>query len=168
MEEVILVDQEDNAIGTMEKMEAHRLGELHRAFSVLVYNKKGELLLQQRAMGKYHSGGLWTNACCSHPRPGEKIADAARRRLWEEMGIDIDLAFSHKFLYKASLDQDLTEHELDHVFVGRFDGVPRINSGEVESWKFVGLSWLKADIREHPDAYTYWFRLIVENLPAQT
>src|SRR5687768_10210348 len=118
MEEVILVDLLDNPIGTMEKMEAHRKGELHRAFSVLVFNSKGEMLLQKRSKKKYHSGGLWTNSCCSHPLPGEKIEVAASRRLKEEMGIDLMPRFSYKFIYRTDLDNALVEHEYDHVLIG--------------------------------------------------
>ena len=160
---VILVDRQDRAIGTMEKMEAHRKGELHRAFSVLVFNSNGEILLQKRARSKYHSGGLWTNACCSHPSPGENIEEAARRRLREEMGIDIHPQFSYTFIYKTPLDQNLTEHELDHVFIGTFDGYPVVNDKEVEDWKFVTLPWLKSDMLQNPEAYTYWFRLIIDH-----
>lgn len=162
MEQVILVDKNDNAIGAMEKMEAHRKGQLHRAFSILVFNSKGEMLLQKRAKGKYHSGGLWTNACCSHPMPGEKIEDASRRRLREEMGIEVQPEFSFKFIYKATLDHNLIEHEYDHVFTGTFDGEPMINKTEVEDWKFVSMPWLKKDILLHPENYTYWFRLLVD------
>lgn len=163
MEMVILVDHNDVAIGTMEKMEAHRKGQLHRAFSVLVFNTKGEMLLQKRASDKYHSGGLWTNACCSHPLPGEKMEDAARRRLREEMGIDIQPEFAYKFIYKINLDQDLIEHECDYVFKATFSGSPCINTAEVEDWKFVDLAWLRADVQNHPEAYTYWFKLILEH-----
>lgn len=163
MELVILVDENDNAIGSMEKMEAHRKGRLHRAFSVVVFNSQGEMLLQKRAKGKYHSGGLWTNACCSHPAPGEKIEDSARRRLREEMGIDLQPAFLYKFIYKTTLDQDLCEHEYDHVFVATFNGAPAINHHEVEDWKFVDMNWLKKDILLHPQHYTFWFRLMVQH-----
>jgi isopentenyl-diphosphate delta-isomerase len=161
MEMVILVDHNDVAIGTMEKMEAHRKGQLHRAFSVLVYNSKGEILLQKRALNKYHSGGLWTNACCSHPLPGEKIEDAARRRLREEMGIDLQPEYAYKFIYKTDLDQNLIEHEYDHVYKATFNGEPSINKAEVDDWKFVDLAWLKTDVARNPEAYTYWFKLIL-------
>lgn len=163
MEHVILVTPDDNAIGTMEKMEAHVKGLLHRAFSVLLYNSKGEMLLQKRASGKYHSAGLWTNACCSHPLPGESVEVAARRRLREEMGIDVFSTPAYKFIYKASLDNNLTEHELDHVLIGNFDGEPDANPQEVEAWKFVDLPTLKADVKAHPENYTYWFKLILEH-----
>jgi isopentenyl-diphosphate Delta-isomerase len=165
MEEVILVDDQDNDIGTMEKMEAHRQGKLHRAFSVVLFNSAGQMLLQRRANRKYHSAGLWTNTCCSHPIPGEKIEDAAARRLKEEMGIKLKPEFSYKFVYKANLDQDLIEHELDYVFTGKFDGVPKINPSEVADWKFVDVGWLRDDIQKHPDKYTAWFKLIMERHP---
>lgn len=163
MEHVILVDSQDNPIGIMEKMEAHKKGVLHRAFSILILNDAGEVLLQKRSGNKYHSSGLWTNTCCSHPQPGEKIEAATRRRLKEEMGIDIQPAFSYSFIYKAQLDKNLIEHELDHVFVGTFNGTPVINQKEVEDWKFVDIKWLKNDMETHPGAYTEWFKLIVNH-----
>lgn len=163
MEHVILVDANDRAIGTMEKMEAHRKGILHRAFSVLLFNDAGQVLLQKRSKSKYHSSGLWTNTCCSHPLPGESMEDATRRRLREEMGIDLQPTFSYSFLYKAPLDHGLIEHELDHVFVGTFNGIPNINRKEVEDWKYVDLKWLKEDILKNPSDYTVWFKLIVNN-----
>lgn len=161
MDHVILVDASDNAVGTMEKMEAHRKGALHRAFSVLIFNSKGEMLLQKRAKSKYHSGGLWTNACCSHPQPGEQIAKAANRKLKQEMGIDLNPSFVYKFTYHAPLDNHLIEHEIDHVFVGQFDGEPHINHEEVEDWKFVDVDSIKADAIANPDSYTAWFRLLL-------
>jgi isopentenyl-diphosphate Delta-isomerase len=163
MEHVILVTADDKPIGTMEKIEAHKKGILHRAFSVLLFNSKGELLLQQRATHKYHSAGLWTNTCCSHPLPGEQIENAARRRLMEEMGIDTRPTFAYKFIYRAQLENDLLEHELDHVLIGSFDGEPRINPDEVADWKYVDIASLKADVQLHPENYTYWFKLILEN-----
>lgn len=165
MEEVVLVDEFDNTIGTMEKMEAHRSGKLHRAFSVILFNSEGEMLLQKRSKKKYHSGGLWTNACCSHPAPGESMEAAARRRLMEEMGIDVQPKFSYKFIYRTDLDQNLIEHELDHVYVGLYNGIPAINKEEVEDWKFVSVSWLKNDVLKNPQEYTYWFRMIVDRQP---
>jgi isopentenyl-diphosphate Delta-isomerase len=163
MEEIILVDEQDNAIGTMEKMEAHRRGVLHRAFSVVLFNSNGDLLLQRRAVNKYHSGGLWTNTCCSHPLPDESIHDAAQRRLKYEMGINIKPEFAFKFIYKTPLDKDLIEHELDYVFIGTFDGSPAINREEVSEWKFMSLRELKIDIKLSPEIYTVWFRLIVDH-----
>jgi isopentenyl-diphosphate Delta-isomerase len=163
MEEIILVDEQDNAIGTMEKMEAHRRGVLHRAFSVVLFNSSGDLLLQRRAENKYHSGGLWTNTCCSHPLPDESVRDAAQRRLKYEMGINLRPEFAFKFIYKTPLDKDLIEHELDYVFIGTFDGKPAINNEEVAEWKFMSLRDLKTDIRISPEIYTVWFRLIVDH-----
>jgi isopentenyl-diphosphate delta-isomerase len=165
MEQVILVDSYDNAIGTMEKMEAHRQGVLHRAFSVVVFNSKGELLLQKRALTKYHSGGLWTNTCCSHPTTSEPIEQTARRRLQYEMGIDVAPAFAFKFTYHASLDHGLTEHELDHVFTATFDGSPHVNPAEVSDWKYVDLQNLRTDMTRVPEHYTAWFKYIVDRLP---
>lgn len=161
-EHVILVDQEDNAIGTMEKMEAHRKGVLHRAFSVMLYNSKGDILLQRRARSKYHSGGLWTNACCSHPLPDETMDEATRRKLKQEMGIDLRTEYVYKFIYRTSLDKGLIEHEYDHVFKGIFDGEPVINKQEVEDWKFISPRQLLDDIALNPQNYTHWFKLIVE------
>ncbi len=162
MEQVILVDEQDNVVGTMDKLEAHLKGVLHRAFSVLIFNSKGELLLQKRAAGKYHSGGLWTNSCCSHPKPGEATVDAASTRLKFEMGIDLQPQFAYKFIYKSDLDKNMIEHELDYVFTAVFDGTPVINTDEVEDWKFVNVDELRADIVRHPNHYTVWFRLIIE------
>lgn len=161
MEEVILVDDRDQPTGCMEKMEAHRKGVLHRAFSVVLFNTSGQLLLQQRALHKYHSGGLWTNTCCSHPRPGESTAQAAHRRLREEMGIEIELQFAYAFRYKAALDNGLVEHEWDHVFTGCYNGVPTTNANEVAAWKLVSLTDLHMDVLQNPQQYTPWFRLML-------
>ena len=150
MEHVILVDERDEAVGTMEKMEAHQKGLLHRAFSILLFNSKGEVLLQKRAREKYHSGGLWTNTCCSHPHPNEPMDHATRRKLKQEMGIDLQPEFAYKFIYKANLDHNLVEHEYDHVFIGQFEGVPDVNKDEVEDWKFVDLHQLREDARQNP------------------
>jgi len=163
MEHVVLVDSQDNPIGTMEKLEAHQKGVLHRAFSILLFNSKGELLLQKRAKTKYHSGGLWSNTCCSHPLPGESMADATRRKLKQEMGIDLQPEFAYKFIYKANLDGNLIEHEYDHVFVAKFDGEPIINKEEVEQWKYMKFDFLQAEIIENPDAYTCWFKLMINH-----
>lgn len=164
MEQVILVDEHDNAIGMMEKMEAHRKGLLHRAFSVVVFNSAGEMLLQKRALSKYHSGGLWTNACCSHPQPDESVEASASRRVKYEMGIDVTPVFAFKFTYLAALDHGLIEHELDHVFTATYDQEPRINAAEVDDWKYISLSELKDDMVRSPERYTVWFRDIVEKL----
>jgi len=163
MEHVILVDEHDREIGTMEKLEAHQKGLLHRAFSILVFNSKGEMLIQKRAKTKYHSGGLWTNACCSHPVPNEDIEIAVKRRLKFEMGIDITPTFAYKFTYRTSLDKDLMEYEVDYVFQGIYDGHPSINNDEVEDWKFCTLDELHQQVRENPDAFTYWFKLILQH-----
>lgn len=163
MEEVILVDENDNAIGTMEKLEAHRRGVLHRAFSILVFNSKGQVLLQKRSIKKYHSGGLWTNTCCSHPQPGEDMDSAMRRKLKQEMGFEASPVFSHKFIYKVNLENDLTEHEYDHVYVARYDGDPEINQDEVEDWRFEDLPALRQSIEKNPEKFTYWFKLILSH-----
>ena len=161
-EEVILVNEYDHPLGLMEKMEAHERGILHRAFSVFVINDKNELLLQQRAFSKYHSGGLWTNTCCSHPRNGEENLDAAHRRLQEEMGFDCELSKLLDFVYRAELDKGLTEHEFDHVFVGKWDGMPQINTEEVASYKWMDVDAVEQDIDSHPDKYTEWFKIIYQ------
>lgn len=163
MEQVILVDADDNQVGTIEKLEAHHRGLLHRAFSVFLFNSDGEMLLQKRAQNKYHSAGLWTNTCCSHPLPGEPVSAATTRRLKEEMGIEAPTSFAYKFIYKASLDRQLIEHELDHVYIGQFNGKPNVNRDEVEDWKFADVEWLQNDVRENPDQYTCWFKVILND-----
>lgn len=163
MEKVILVDEHDEVIGTMEKMEAHQKGVLHRAFSILLFNPQGEILLQKRSKSKYHSGGLWTNTCCSHPRPDESMNAATRRKLKQEMGIDLQPEYAYKFIYNVNLDHGLIEHEYDHVFVGQFDGTPEVNNEEVEDWKFMDLNDLREDARRNPKDYTHWFRLILNH-----
>lgn len=163
-EKVILVNENDTPVGEMEKMEAHRKALLHRAFSVFVFNDKKELLLQQRAAGKYHSPLLWTNTCCSHPRPAEKTEDAAHRRLMEEMGFDCQLNEIFSFTYKEALDQGLTEHEFDHVFIGNFDGIPVINPDEVQSWKWMKMEAIALDLVKNPGNYTVWFRIAFERV----
>lgn len=159
---VILVDQEDNKIGLMPKMEAHEKGLLHRAFSVFIFNKNKELMLQQRALHKYHSPGLWTNTCCSHQRDGEDNIAAGTRRLKEEMGFSVPLKERTSFIYKAPFDNGLTEHELDHVLVGYYDEEPTINENEVASWKWMPLEEVKEDILRQPDLYTAWFKIIFD------
>lgn len=159
-EKVILVNETDDQLGLMGKMEAHKKGILHRAFSVFVFNNKGELLLQQRALDKYHSPGLWTNTCCSHQRDGESSLVAGKRRLEEEMGFFCDLEEVFWFIYSAAFDNGLTEHELDHVMVGYYDNDPVINLQEVASFKWMSLDKVKQDIAEHPQNYTEWFKII--------
>lgn len=159
---VILVNREDEITGYGEKMEVHRQGLLHRAFSVLVFNSRDQLLLQKRAAGKYHSPGLWTNTCCSHPRPGETPVQAAHRRLQEEMGFDCDLEFAFKFVYRAPLQHGLTEHELDHVFTGRYDGPVRPQPTEVAEYKWISPGELVPNLRQRPEDYTVWFKIIIE------
>ena len=159
-EQVILVDEQDNQIGLMEKIEAHEKALLHRAFSVFVFNDKKELMLQQRAADKYHSPLLWTNTCCSHQRNGETNLAAGKRRLQEEMGFVCELKEVFSFIYKAPFDNGLTEHELDHVMVGSFNGRPNINKDEVESYKWMTLEAVKKDIEDKPEIYTAWFKII--------
>ncbi|NNC69524.1 MAG: isopentenyl-diphosphate Delta-isomerase [Flavobacteriaceae bacterium] len=159
-EQVILVNENDEQIGLMPKLEAHEKALLHRAFSVFVYNSEGKLLLQQRASHKYHSPLLWTNTCCSHQRDGESNLEAGRRRLHEEMGFNCELKELFSFIYKAPFDNGLTEHELDHVMVGEFDGEPSINENEVESYKWMTLEEVKNDIKSRPEHYTEWFKII--------
>lgn len=161
-EQVVLVDEQDNKIGLMEKIEAHKKALLHRAFSVFVFNDKGELLLQQRAKHKYHSPLLWTNTCCSHQRDGETNLKAGKRRLQEEMGFSCELEEVFSFIYKAPFDNGLTEHELDHVMVGFYNENPKINVSEVEDFKWMKLEDVKTDIEKKPEEYTAWFKIIFE------
>ena len=161
-EKVILVDKNDNQVGLMPKLEAHEKGVLHRAFSIFIFNSKYELLLQKRASSKYHSGGLWTNTCCSHPREGEDTLDAANRRLDEEMGIKTSLRKVYNFIYKAELDNQLTEHEFDHVFYGVCDNDPILNKDEAEDFKWVDMETLNNDIIKNEDNYTVWFKIAFE------
>lgn len=163
-ERVILVDEQDRAIGTMEKLAAHREGLLHRAISVFIFNDEDELLLQQRAAHKYHSAGLWTNTCCSHPLPDEAAMDAAHRRLQEEMGMKADLSFAFSFQYRAAFDNGLTENELDHVFIGHSNQRPTPNPEEVACYRWLGRSAIGDDVLAHPDAYTAWFKLIYQRV----
>ncbi len=161
-EEVTLVDEHDRALGSAEKLNAHRSGQLHRAVSVFVFDSAGQMLLQQRAPTKYHSPGCWSNTCCGHPRPGETAGDAAHRRLREEMGIDcpLDLAFS--FRYRADMGNGLVEHEYDHVFVGRFAGSPQPHPDEVGAWRWASFDEVIQDLAARPDQYTAWFRILLD------
>jgi isopentenyl-diphosphate delta-isomerase len=158
-ESVILVDKEDNEIGLMPKMEAHIAGKLHRAFSIFIFNNKGELLLQQRALDKYHSGGKWTNTCCSHPRKGEATMDAAHRRLAEEMGMKCKLIYGFNFIYKADVSEGILEHEFDHVFFGISNDLPKIAHEEVEAYKYVAVDELRNELKNHPENYTAWLKI---------
>lgn len=159
---LILVNEKDEVAGYGEKMDVHRKGLLHRAFSIFIRNSENKLLMQKRAAGKYHSAGLWTNACCSHPLQGEDTLAAAHRRLREELGFDCGLDFAYKFIYKASLDNGLTEHELDHVFTGRYDGPVQPDPAEVSEVKWMGREEILTGLARTPEAYTVWFRLIVD------
>lgn len=161
MEEVVLVDENDQVLGTMEKIQAHREGLLHRAFSVLIFNDKNEMLIHKRAADKYHCGGLWTNACCSHPRPNEKTIDAAKRRLTEEMGFTCELKYVDSFIYKVGFSNGLTEHEFDHLYIGKYNDSFEPNPAEVEDWKYVSIDQIKKEIDKEPDLYTFWFKNII-------
>lgn len=161
-EKVILVNEQDEQIGLMPKMEAHKKALLHRAFSVFIFNDDNELMLQQRALDKYHSPGLWTNTCCSHQRDGETNIEAGKRRLQEEMGFVVDLKESISFIYKAPFDNGLTEHEYDHVLLGNYNGDPKINKDEVADWKWMPLEEVKVDISLRPEHYTAWFKVIFD------
>ena len=164
IEEVILVDENDNEIGSMEKIEAHEKALLHRAFSIFVFNDAGQMMLQRRALSKYHSPGLWTNTCCSHPRPGESLEDASSRRIVEEMGFSCSMKEIFNFIYKAAFDHGLTEHELDHVFMADYNGIPEINPDEVAEWKWVNTDELLKDVKLNPDEYTVWFKIALAEM----
>jgi isopentenyl-diphosphate delta-isomerase len=162
-EQVILVDEQDRELGFAEKFAAHRAGALHRAFSVFVFDARGRLLLQQRAAAKYHSGGLWSNTACGHPRPGEATATAARRRLREEMNFECELREAFNFIYRAGVGGALVEHEFDHVFVGEYADDPAPDVAEVESWKWIALDDLRRDLAREPQLYSAWLKLVVES-----
>ena len=161
-EYIIKVDELDHELGSIEKLEAHRKGILHRAFSILVFNSKNQLLLQKRNKDKYHSPGLWSNTCCSHQRIGVTLQEAIIRRLVEEMGFTCELKEIFNFVYKTEFDNSLTEHEFDHVFVGFYDGEISINEDEVEEYKWVTLDELKEDMRIYPEQYTFWFKILMD------
>jgi len=158
-ENVILVDEKDNQVGLMPKLDAHEKGILHRAFSIFIFNSDYKLLLQKRASSKYHSGGLWTNTCCSHPRDGEDTIDAANRRLYEEMGIKTSLRKVFDFIYRAELDNNLIENEFDHVFYGVYNEDPILNTDEADDFKWIDMETLKNDIDNNPGQYTVWFKI---------
>lgn len=163
MEMVVLVNENDEETGQMEKLEAHRLGLLHRAVSVFIFNSRNEMLIHKRAAGKYHSAGLWTNAACSHPKEGELANIAAERRLLEEMGISCPLQKKFTFVYKAELNNSLIEHELDHVYSGIFEGEPNLNPLEAEAFRWITMEDLKTEISEQPEKFTEWFKIILNS-----
>jgi isopentenyl-diphosphate delta-isomerase len=165
MEEIILVDEHNNALGSMEKLQAHKLGVLHRAISIFIFNTNGELLLQQRASNKYHSANLWTNTCCSHPRPNETAKDAAKRRLMDEMGMSCELHHAFDFTYRAELENNLIEHEYDHVFKGITNATPIINTDEARSYRYITYDDLHTEIRANPEQFTEWFKLCINDYP---
>ncbi|MFT5883973.1 MAG: isopentenyl-diphosphate delta-isomerase [Arcticibacterium sp.] len=161
---IALVNEADEIIGYDEKLKVHLLGLLHRAFSVLIFNRNGEMLIHQRAFGKYHSPGLWTNACCGHPNEGDTMQEAARRRLGEEMGFDCDLEYKFTFKYHAEFDNGLTEHEIDHVFYGEYNDVFVANPEEVADFKWMKVSEIREDIKTDPESYSVWFREILDRI----
>jgi isopentenyl-diphosphate delta-isomerase len=164
LEMLILVDEKDNQIGTGEKMDVHLKGTLHRCFSIFIFNQQGLMLLQKRAARKYHSGGLWTNTCCSHPRDGEALEDAIHRRLVEEMGFDCPMSKAFTFTYKADLGNRLTEHEFDHVYLGIFDGTVHPNPEEADSYEWLPIDQIIKDVEDNPSSYTVWFKIALEKL----
>ena len=164
---VILVDEHDREVGLMEKMQAHQKGLLHRAFSIIVWNNQNQILIHQRAFGKYHSEGLWTNTCCSHPKMGETVIEAAHRRLKEEMGFDCQLEQKFHFIYKVKLENQLIENELDHVLIGEFNENPSPNPDEVHDYRWISLPELKKEIDEKPTTFTFWFKEIIQNYEDQ-
>lgn len=161
-EHILTVDEQDIETGYMEKMEVHKKGVLHRAFSVMIFNDKGEMLLQKRAKRKYHSPGLWSNSCCSHQRKGETLAEAVTRRIREELGISCDCKEVFQFKYMAEFDNGLIEHELDHVFIGQYNGIVFPNEEEVEEIRWVSYDRLRKEMREHPEYFTYWFQILLK------
>jgi isopentenyl-diphosphate delta-isomerase len=163
-EMIILVDENDREIGVDEKLKVHKEGKLHRAFSIFIFNSKGQMLLQKRARDKYHSAGLWSNACCSHPRAGESLEQAVHRRLKEEMGFDCGLEKVFHFTYKAEVGNGLIEHEVDHVFIGIYDGEVYPNPEEAEEFKWVDIDTLRKELKENPDKFTPWFRICVDKV----
>ncbi len=163
----MLVDEQDKQLGTMEKLQAHREGKLHRAISVFIFNSKNEILLQKRAIDKYHSANLWTNTCCSHPRPNEKTLDAAKRRLYEEMGIKCELKSAFNFTYSIKFENNLSENEFDHVFFGFSDNIPLPDPQEVSDWKYLSLEEVENQIGQNPAQFTEWLKLIFERVKAQ-
>ena len=164
MTKVILVDENDNEIGIEEKIRAHKDGKLHRAFSIFIFNNDSKLMLQKRAQSKYHSGGLWSNTACGHPRPSELTLEAAHRKLKEEMGFDCELKEAFHFIYKVDFENGLTEHEFDHVLVGYFNDAPKLNPSEASDWKWISADKLARSIKEHPQKYTHWLKKSFERV----
>jgi isopentenyl-diphosphate delta-isomerase len=164
LDHVVLVDELDAPLGSMEKLEAHKKGVLHRAFSIFIFNDRDELLIHRRAIDKYHSGGLWTNTCCSHPRPGEQDLDAATRRLIEEMGFSCDLLKVTSFIYRAHFENGLIEHEFDHIWTGIYNGDPIPNPIEVDQWKYISLEDLNEELNKNPESFTIWFKLALPKI----
>ena len=164
---VILVNKNDKKIGLMPKMEAHKKGALHRAFSIFIFNNKNELMIQKRNLNKYHSPGLWTNTCCSHQKDGESNISAGKKRLLEEMGFCVELNEIGSFIYNVGVDSGLIEHELDYILVGKYNGNVKINSDEVDNWKWMSLDNIKDDIRTRSKNYTEWFKIIMDNYYTQ-
>ena len=162
--DIILVDKNDNQICTGEKISVHKADKLHRCFSIFIFNTHGKMMMQKRAARKYHSGGLWTNTCCGHPRPGEDTLHAAHTRLQEEMGFDCELKEVLTFTYKKAFANSLTEHEFDHVLIGTFDGEPNPNPKEADGWKWITPNELTKDMQQHPENYTYWFSIVLEKV----
>jgi isopentenyl-diphosphate delta-isomerase len=166
VQQVILVNEQDVPTGAMEKMEAHKKGELHRAFSIFIFNTKGEMLLQQRAANKYHSGGLWTNTCCSHPQPDEDLRDAAQRRLQQEMGFTIELGKIFDFIYRADFNNGLTEYEFDHVFAGEYEGPVAYNKDEVMDYCYKNMDDVRRSLEQQPHKFSKWFQLAFPKIEA--
>lgn len=164
IEEVILVNEKDEVQGSMEKLLAHKKGLLHRAISVVLVNSKNEVLLQRRALHKYHSAGLWSNTCCSHPRPNESTLKAANRRLMEEMGMAVELLHKDEFIYRVELEKGLSEHEYDHVFLGVSNEDPQPNPDEVMDYKWISFETLQQELNLHPEQFTYWFKLLTQRM----
>ena len=156
---LILVDKNDRETGSLDKLTVHRTGVLHRAFSIFIFNSRNELLLQQRAEGKYHSGGLWSNTCCSHPLKDENMKETVTRRLKEEMGIECPVEFKFSFIYKHQFENGLTEHELDHVYFGMCNQIPSLNPEEVKAYRYVNLEILEKEISENPELFTVWLKI---------
>lgn len=161
---VILVDTDDREIGTMEKLEAHEKGLLHRAFSIFLFNDRGEMLIHRRALTKYHCGGQWSNTCCSHPEKGKDLNDCLRDKLFQEMGIAAEVEKAFEFTYRAEMENGLTEHEYDHVYIGRYNDAPRPNPEEVCDWRYVSMPALEAELRNEPEKFTPWFRMLFDRI----